>query len=161
MVFSENIAILTISRHMSRLSSNRVNVTFVIEPHQAPELFAVSGVAIFSLGTIARHSVETSKQMFPDSRNLNNGGVSLLCHHDSLAQCTGSGDEMMLDDVLNRRAEEAGLSKRAPGKFSARSLQGWHASLTTFPSPLFHHHVPIITDFMDDLHDIRLSTSSL
>jgi hypothetical protein len=78
--------------------------------------------------------------MFLNSRNLNNGGISLLCHHDSLAQCIGSGDEMMLDVVLNRRAEEAGLSKRAPGKFSARSLQGWHASLTTFPSPHPSYH---------------------
>jgi hypothetical protein len=65
MAFSENIETLTILRRMSRLFSNRANATFVIEPHQTLELFAVSGVMISSLETIASYYVRISLSLVP------------------------------------------------------------------------------------------------
>jgi hypothetical protein len=52
---------------MSRLFSNRANATFVIEPHQTLELFAVSGVMISSLETIASYYVRISLSLVPGS----------------------------------------------------------------------------------------------
>jgi hypothetical protein len=67
MAFSENIETLTILRRMSRLFSNRANATFVIELHQTLELFAVSGVMISSLETIASYYVRISLSLVPGS----------------------------------------------------------------------------------------------
>lgn len=47
--------------------SNRANATFVIELHQTLELFAVSGVMISSLETIASYYVRISLSLVPGS----------------------------------------------------------------------------------------------